>query len=108
MGEIIYNKLVRDHIPQIIKNDGQTPITRTLNIDEYKKALLDKLVEESKELQESGGDIGERADIGEVLRAIDAIFGLDSDAIELERTKKSNKRGGFEKRIFLENVQTND
>ena len=31
----IHNKLVRDKIPQIIKNDGKTPITKILNDDDY-------------------------------------------------------------------------
>ena len=35
--ERIYNKLVRDNIPSIIEGKGETPITRILNEEEYKK-----------------------------------------------------------------------
>ena len=41
MGKI-YNKLVRDKIPDIIKNNGEEPITRILNYEEYKKELEKK------------------------------------------------------------------
>lgn len=37
--EQIYNKLVRDNIPTIISNNGETPITRILSYDEYKQEL---------------------------------------------------------------------
>lgn len=106
MGEIIYNKLVRDNIPQIIQADNQTPVTRVLNDDDYKKALLEKLVEEARELLESNGEIGERADIAEVLMAIDKTFSFDVGVVEMERFNKAKKRGGFEGRIFLEKAIT--
>ena len=34
--EKTYNKLVRDNIPNIIKSNGETPITRILTNEEYK------------------------------------------------------------------------
>ena len=51
--EKVYNKLVRDNIPEIIKenNDGEA-ITRILSDEEYKKALEDKLYEEYQEVLE--------------------------------------------------------
>ena len=108
MGEIIYNKLVRDEIPTIIENDNQTPAVRILGDKEFRRKLLEKLVEEANELLESDGDIGERADVAEVLKALDAILGYTDDEIETTRATKAEKRGGFEKRIFLEKAITND
>lgn len=108
MGEVIHNKLVRDGIPEIIKKDGQRPAIRTLSAEAYRRALLDKLVEEASELRDSDGDIGERADVAEVLRALDIVLGFKSYEVERTRAAKAEKRGGFEQRIFLESVQTDD
>ena len=50
-----YNKLVRDKIPEIIKNNNETPITRILSDEEYKIELEKKLYEEYQEVLESSG-----------------------------------------------------
>ena len=49
----IYNKLVRDRIPEIIEKDGKTAITSRLSLGEYQMALDAKLGEEVKEYAES-------------------------------------------------------
>ena len=41
-----YDKLVRDRIPQIIREDGRSCRTRTLGQEEYLSRLEDKLREE--------------------------------------------------------------
>ncbi len=104
MSEVIHNKLVRDKIPVIIEGDGGIPVTRILQAEEYRRRLLEKLVEEAKELLESGGDLGERADVAEVLRAIDAAFSIDPGALEETREAKVRSRGAFAMRIYLEKV----
>ena len=40
--ERIYNKLVRDNIPEIITDNNETPVTRILTDEEYKKSLHDR------------------------------------------------------------------
>ena len=37
--EQIYNKLVRDKIPEIIKNNGEEPIIEILSDERYKEEL---------------------------------------------------------------------
>ena len=39
-----YNKLVRDKIPEIIKNNGEEPIIRALDDTKYKEELLKKII----------------------------------------------------------------
>lgn len=45
--KIIYNKLVRNHIPEIIDADGKTACCRIMEEEEYRNALKKKLVEEA-------------------------------------------------------------
>ena len=87
----------------IIEANGLKSMTRVLGDDEYRLELLKKLAEEAKELLENPC-IEERADVEEVLRTIDILFGFDAKEIEEERQRKYNKRGGFADRIFLKEV----
>ena len=103
MSETIHNKLVRDKIPGIIQANGETPVTRVLDKSEYRQALLEKLIEEARELL-ADGSLAERADVEEVLRAIDEVFGFSAADIETARQQKSDERGAFTERIFLEKV----
>lgn len=100
----IYNKLVRDKIPEIIANDnGKTCVTRIMDDDEYLSALNLKLQEELKEYLD-GNNVEELADLEKVLRAILDIKGVSYDEFEAIRKEKAEKRGAFKKKIFLESV----
>mgnify|MGYP001241656500 CR=1 FL=1 len=46
----VFNKLVRDKIPEIIEENDEYSLIRTLNDKEYEKALYDKLLEEANEV----------------------------------------------------------
>lgn len=65
--------------------------------------LDEKLNEELLEYQESK-DIEEIADILEVIYAIANARGYSVVQLEQIRKKKADKRGGFEKKIFLKDV----
>lgn len=96
-----YNKLVRDKIPEIIRASGEKPKTRILKSDkDYLEALINKLIEESKEVEENPSS-EELADVLEVLLNIGRAIGLTYEDIETIRQAKEKSRGGFDKRIFL-------
>jgi predicted house-cleaning noncanonical NTP pyrophosphatase (MazG superfamily) len=100
----VYNKLVRDKIPEIIKADGNEYEIRTLNNEEYLSELNKKLGEELKEYYESG-EVEELADIAEIIYAIAKHKGVDQQEFDSIRKKKAEKRGGFEEKIFLISVK---
>ena len=53
---IEHNKLIRDHIPEIIRrNNLQCDIT-TMNEEEFRQALRAKLQEEAQEVAEASPD----------------------------------------------------
>ncbi|MDD2434787.1 MAG: nucleoside triphosphate pyrophosphohydrolase [Bacilli bacterium] len=97
----VYNKLVRDKIPDIIKKDNGEPITRILNDEEYLLELNKKLKEELDEYLEEGS-IEELADMAEVMRAIIELKKITFEDFEEVRLIKVKKRGAFKERIFLE------
>ena len=102
-----YQKLVRDKIPEIIKQNNEEPITRILSEEEYKKELEKKLQEELNEVLEATGNdrIEELADMLEVMMALAELEGKNlSDIIKISDTKRE-KRGGFQKRLYLEGVR---
>lgn len=103
--EKIFNKLVRDNIPDIIANNGEESVTRVLENKKYKLELYKKLLEEANEVINSKSPdetIEELADVLEILRAIAKLNGKELDDIIEVADQKKSKRGGFEKRIFLE------
>ena len=103
----MYNKLVRDKIPDIIKNNGETPIIKILSDSEYKFALENKLQEELNEVMRAKGNerIEELADLLEVIIALANIENKSFDDVNAIRILKKEKRGGFSKKIFLEDVK---
>lgn len=100
----IYNKLVRDKIPELIESDGKKCVTHILSEKEYIAALETKLDEEVAEYQ-ADKNLEEMADVLEVLRAICIARGYTLEELEQLRAKKAVERGGFEERIFLEYVE---
>ena len=97
----IYNKLVRDNIPEIMIKNGAKPVTRILSDEEYIKELNKKLQEELNEYLQDG-DVLELADLEEVLLAILKVKNITKEEFDNIRIEKVNKRGAFNKKIFLE------
>lgn len=105
--ERIYNKLVRDNIPDIIKGNGENPITRILSSVEYKKELEKKLYEEYKEVLNTTNTKDRIEELADMLEIIIALAKLEEktldDVVEVAKAKRL-KRGGFDKKIYLEKV----
>jgi len=98
-----YRKLVRDRIPEIIRQGGADCEVRTLTDAEYGEALRAKLREEVGEYLQSGS-LEELADVMEVVRALARADGRSVARLEAARARKKIERGAFEKRVFLVSV----
>lgn len=96
---IVMGKLVRDKIPEIIKNDGKKPIIEVLSQEDYLIELDKKLNEEVMEYQVDKS-IEEMADVLEVLFAICEARGYSVEELMTVRENKRETRGGFEERIY--------
>lgn len=106
--EKVYNKLVRDNIPDIIKANGGEAFCHILSDEDYWEALLLKDTEELNEVREAL-TLEERkkelADKLELIRAMASYSGFTLEEIIEEADKKKAKNGGFSKRLFLEKVE---
>lgn len=107
MAVKIYNKLVRDKIPEIIEADGKTCKTEILSDEEYLKMLDAKLDEELAEYHKDQ-NIEELADLMEVIYAAAFARGYSVDELEKVREKKAEERGGFGEKVLLREVESED
>ena len=106
--ESVTGKLVRDKIPEIIKEQGKNPQTRRLKGDEYLDALKEKIVEEGREvrLAESIPEIMEElADIQEVTDTLLRLIGRTREELGAVQDEKRNRNGGFENRIIIDRLE---
>ena len=87
MKEHIYNKLVRDNVPDIIREQGGTPELREEVGEFLEERTLDEL-----------------GDIIEVLEELAHLQGWTDWEIRHARSEKAQRNGIFRERIFLEKV----
>jgi predicted house-cleaning noncanonical NTP pyrophosphatase (MazG superfamily) len=104
----VYNKLVRDRIPEIIESTGKKFTTRILSNEEYITELKTKSFEELQEYVETKNNedaIEELADLLEIIYALAEYHGSSIGNVEAVRKEKAEKRGGFKEKIFLIEVE---
>lgn len=112
-----YNKLVRDKIPEILDGLGKKYEIEKLSHQELGRKLLEKLVEEAREVEElkDGMEsnprdsimrlVTELADTMEVLEAILEHFGIDKRSLKFNQKLRREKRGGFKEGILLKSAE---
>lgn len=102
-----YNKLIRDRIPEIIKNDNKLCEVRILDNTEFSREVYRKLVEEMAELSNASTRdeiINEMADIHELLGTLRDIHQINLDEVLAKQKSKGLTNGKFERKLFLISV----
>ena len=98
-------KLVRDLIPDLIRQSGRTVEVRYLTGNELMAALGAKLVEEAQEAAEvvhSRKDLLEElADVREVIAALMAAGGITDQQLSEAAVAKARMRGSFRSGAWL-------
>jgi predicted house-cleaning noncanonical NTP pyrophosphatase (MazG superfamily) len=95
-----YNKAIRDKIPEIIQKDGKSCDFKKLSDDEFLVQLEKKLYEEIEEYTQSKS-IEELADLLEIIERIAELKGTTVSKLFEIKNLKIEKRGKFEKNLFL-------
>jgi len=98
-----YNKLVRDKIPEVIKENGSNPVIHIANEEEYWEKLKEKLSEEVDEFLKENNE-EEISDILEVIDAICKFKKFDKKKIDEIKKQKAEKRGRIDNKIILDEV----
>lgn len=104
----VYNKLIRDRILEVLEKEKLTYISKVLNEKEFGNALQAKFHEEIHEFEKAEireDIIGELVDILELVHAAANLNRISIDELEAARLDKKEKRGGFEERLFLVEVE---
>lgn len=96
----VYDKLVRDRIPEIIEASGSSCEVEKVCDDVALEYLYKKLNEEVCELLEDK-NLDEIADVMEVLFAIGEKYGYSESEVLGRRNEKKLERGGFKDNLVL-------
>jgi len=100
----VYNKLVRDKIPQVIEVDGRRCETSIVQKAQLLPLLEDKLKEEVNEFIQDR-NLEELADIMEVVFGLAENLGYSEEDLLKKREEKKEARGGFKDGVFLKTVE---
>jgi predicted house-cleaning noncanonical NTP pyrophosphatase (MazG superfamily) len=104
-------KLVRDKIPIIMKEQGFSFSSVSLNRKEFVQQLKSKLIEEAQEAgaAQSATDVMEElADLAEVVHALAKAYEISLEQIEQARLEKRESRGGFDTQTYVKYVDIDD
>ena len=99
-GMTIYNKAIRDKIPEITKESGNNCNIKTLSDEKFLIELEKKLDEELIEYHESKS-VEELTDLIEIIQRIAELKGIDNKTLQELQKQKAKKRGKFKKNLFL-------
>ncbi len=105
-NRITYNKLVRDRILENIEKSGGIYEFHTLDDQDFKRELINKVVEEAQECMglEMNKDelVKEIGDLLDVIHELKKAFQISEKELEVAREISYRRKGGFERKIFLE------
>lgn len=103
-GKQVFQKLVRDDIPERIRAGGEKTVVAQIAKSESRSALIIKLFEEALELKNATSPndvVAELADLLEVVKSMAEATGVDWAEVNETADKKKAKRGSFNRGVVL-------
>lgn len=105
----MYQKLVRDRIPDLFTTEGKTCVSRVMTEEEYKTELLKKVIEEAHETMGAANDkehlVKELADLLEAIECVEEVFGVTKEEVEQTKKELQQRKGSFRNKIYLESAE---
>ncbi len=102
----VFGKLVRDKIPQNIREGGEEAIEARLQREDAVAALSGKLIEELDELRQANDTKNKTAELSDLLEVIEALahhLDISWQQVQEAAAAKKERNGGFlEMKVLLE------
>ena len=95
MSIILYNKLVRDKVPEQIERSGKSCTVEVVDDDQY-RALLDRKLDEEMDSYQAHRSADDLASLLELIHAAADARGWKWEELEQLRLKKRAQKGGYE------------
>lgn len=110
MPKFELNKLVRDKLKGDYARSNQKVVYRDLSINDHKRALVRKIIEEALEIELdiAEDNIGELADIQQALNDLSDLCNISKNQLEYARQQKNDRKGGFTEGVFVETIELVD
>lgn len=104
------DKLIRDKVPNYLRNRNVQTNERVMDHDEYLERLRNKLFEEAREVIDAKNKEELTEELGDVLEVMLAYANendISFEAVDKARIRKKNEYGGFEAKIYNASVELN-
>lgn len=110
MPKFKFSKLVRDEIVDHQIASGAKPFYRQLDIEEHKQELVNKIIEEAKEITQAAPHeiAAEIADVQQAIDDLKELYSLSNGDVSQAQTAKNEKNGAFKKGHYIDYVEVND
>ncbi|MBA2452978.1 MAG: nucleoside triphosphate pyrophosphohydrolase [Chloroflexia bacterium] len=98
-----YDQLVRDRIPEIIRQEGLRCESEEMEQQEYRERLREKIIEEALEVAAASPDslVEELGDLYEAIESLMVSYGIEAATVANAQAQKRRERGGFHGRVKL-------
>lgn len=111
MPKFKLNKLVRDGFAYEYENSNQKAVYIKLSPNEHKAQLINKVIEEAKEIDLDKPQteiLKEIADVEQALDDLKSLCGISQNQVENTKRKRHDKMGGFKKGLFVDTIELAD
>jgi predicted house-cleaning noncanonical NTP pyrophosphatase (MazG superfamily) len=111
MPKFKLNKLVRDKLRDEYARTGQLAVYTDLTPDEYKSKLLEKIVEETREIKINAPIDAITNEISDLRQAIDDLmsaYNISEEKVKFTQQLRSNLKGGFTAGVFVDTLELKD
>lgn len=104
MSIVLYNKLVRDKVPEQIEHSGKSCAVEVVHDDRY-RALLDMKLDEEMAAYQAHHSADTLASLVELIHAAAEARGWSWEELERHRLELRAAKGGYDRHLLLKQIE---